>query len=116
MQLPPAEVTPRQVAIAYIEAIDVHDAPTARALVTGESMSGATTYYLQKLAHVESYRITRVFGDDPSDAGGVDVDITWNLAWANPDYLDKDGAQVWGFILIPNQRTGRWLITDEGTG
>lgn len=31
-------------------------------------------------------------------------------------YLSKNGEQVWGHIRVRIQRTGRWLIIDEGTG
>ncbi len=77
-------------------------------------MSEATTFYLQKLQSIESFHIHDV-GHDPYTPQ-YDVDVQWNLTWTNANYLDKNGPQAWGFTMVRNQLTGRWVIIDEGTG
>ena len=118
VDLPPRNAGPRQVVVSYIQALDVHDATTAYALSGPPSsqMHGATTYYLQQLDRVTSFRITSVVPGDGSRSDGPEVELTWDLDWHRPDYLEQNGSQVWGFILKRDSRTGRWLISDQGTG
>ena len=113
--VPPPSAGIRQVATAYIRSLNVHDAATARALVVrGSHQASATGAYLSDLSQVRDFHLGRVSHQPYSSEW--DVALTWNLAWVDPNEVDKDGPQPWGFSLRRDSRSGRWLIYDEGTG
>jgi hypothetical protein len=121
--LPPVSANPQGVIAGYVAAINAHDLTTARALLTpthAQLVEREPDGWFTNIVSVTALKINRPF-NDPLDARqrhyryavgmGVTFDLKQHQVMSMPN-----GPTVWGYILVRNSRTQRWLIADEGTG
>lgn len=117
--VPAADATPRQVAKAYMTALDAGDADTARALSTPRQRESADTW-LSTTAHMRERTTSHPqerSGKTPEDHVGKSVYVPVNFTlqqkwWHFYDPSMPDGRHDWGYVLVRDH--GRWLVNDEG--
>jgi hypothetical protein len=111
--MPPAHASARQVVLAYLHALDAHDAATADGLSTFAFRS-ETRSWLQSTAGMQNITVDGV----THYAGQAEYDVTVSFRyashWWKHDDSFPDGQKDWGYILVA--RHGRLLISDDGTG
>lgn len=110
--VPAADATPRQVAKAYMTALDAGDADTARALSTPRQRESAD-HELATTSRLRD-RTTSHPGESRGSRGTyVPVNFTLQQKWWSPyDPSMPDGRHDWGYVLVRDH--GRWLVNDEG--
>jgi hypothetical protein len=115
--MPPPSASPRQVVQAYLRALGGHDSGTAVAL-SAPGHRDATRLWLGKTASVRVLKIGAVQyypRDPPGQRYVVPTDFVYSsYAWEPSDPSFWNGEHYWEYWLV--HASGRWLISDEGTG
>ena len=108
---------------AYITALDSHDIPKARALLTpahAQDVDREVDSWFTNVVSIKHLRTNRPY-NDVFDARqrhyrscvglGVRFDLEQHEALSMPN-----GTTTWGYILCRNSSSKPWRIADEGTG
>lgn len=109
--VPATDATPRQVARAYMTALDAGDADTVYALSTRHHRDMAHTW-LAGTAHMRNLATYRPERDGTTIS--VPVSFDYQQKWWQDDPSMPNGHHVWSYDLVRDH--GRWLVNDEGTG
>ncbi len=115
--LPPITALPQRVVAAYVQAINAHDAVTARALVmkTSRSESAAVEGWLVHATSMTNLKVQHVVGGPVETELAVSFDLQLNVD--PPDIGFSHDGNVWWFISLRRDTpSGRWLISSEGSG
>lgn len=115
--LPPADASPEVVAMVYLRALDAHDVSTAHALSTSKHVKTADLW-LGDTDGVSHIKILGT-GKDTTLVSGQYVDavaVFTQFAQEGGDGSFGEGVQPWGYTMIRDPASGRWLINDEGFG
>ena len=117
--LPDPEAGPLQVVRAYVDALDANDEGTASRLITREHHELSWIGSVEAITDLEASEPVREdprWSGRPRTAEVVRVPVTFGVTWSDPDPSVEDGRQLWSYLLIRDQDSGRWLIFDEGMG
>jgi hypothetical protein len=115
--------SPQRVVAAYVAALDAHDIPTARALLTpahARVVEGEGDSWFRNVVSITNLHMNRPY-NDAYDARqrhyrfGVSIGVQFVLQQHRAMSM-PNGPTVWGYILVRNSRRQRWLIADEGSG
>jgi hypothetical protein len=121
--LPPLSASPQRVVAAYVAAINAHDTATARALLTpayGRLTADAPDSWFTNVESIKHLRLNKPFEDSNIAqtlhyryALGMGAQFALNQ---HKVLSMRNGQTTWGFWVVRNSRSQRWLIGTEGTG
>jgi hypothetical protein len=124
VRLPPKSASPQRVVAAYVAAANAHDFAAALKLVTParaqilkRTVDGS---FSPNFIRITSLHMSKPFSDSYEARlrhyrYAVDVPVSFDLHQHQVVSM-PNGAQPWGYILVRNSPSQRWLIADEGTG
>jgi hypothetical protein len=122
--LPPADASPQDVVRAYVAALNAHDLDTAKRMLTARR--AAVVASTQDGWFTNLVSITDLTVADPVPRAAADLSrqdyrevtylpVEFTLRQRHAESM-PDGHTGWGFTLVRNSDTERWLIDDEGVG
>lgn len=118
--LPPADASAGEVVRAYVDAIIADDLETARQLLTPAHASSVEETWFNDVESISDLRVDRPFREKPRWSGRdvtsqvVHVPVEFTLEGG--DVSLEEGPMDWGYLLVRESHSDRWLIFDEGTG
>ena len=117
--MPAPDAGPLEVVRAYVDALDANDEETASRLITSEHHELSWIGSVEAVTDLKAWEPVREdprWSGHPRTAEVVRVPVRLDVTWSDPDPSVEDGQQMWSYLLIRDEGSGRWLIFDEGMG
>lgn len=117
--MPDPDAAPLDVVRAYVDALDANDEETASRLITSEHHELSWIGSVEAITELKTWEPVREdprWSGHPRTAEVVRVPVKFDVTWSDPDPSVEDGPQMWSYLLIRDEDSGRWLIFDEGMG
>lgn len=121
ISVPPDSASPMTVAKAYVDALNAHDCDAARKLSTTNAASHSDLW-CRNVRSVEVLAWRTPIVEEPKWSGHrapqevTFVPVTMTVTWRpfHDDGTMNPGTRAWGYVLLRENATSPWRVSDQG--